>query len=138
MSLTVTITQFSAYVTASENPDLHGIANYLYALCAPYNLEAAIISGAGGGGSISPVNPSSPPSIVDFYVSDTTPIVTGGNSAYFTQFKGYNVIFFRNGRSESTTNNGVDTYFSWNKVTGLFTCYGDAQEDELFQIIPVL
>lgn len=77
MSLTVTITQFSGGVTASENPDLHGIANYLYALCAPYNLEAAIISGAGGGGSISPVNPSSPPSIVDFYVSDTTPIVTG-------------------------------------------------------------
>lgn len=43
------------YIYGLDNTDdtLEGTSNYLYALCAPYNLQAAIIAQAGGGVSIS-------------------------------------------------------------------------------------
>lgn len=45
-----------------QEPDddtLPHTSNYLYALCAPFNLEAQRILNIGGGGSISPVTPGS-------------------------------------------------------------------------------
>ncbi len=45
-----------------QDPDdttLPATSNYLYALCAPFNLEAQRILNIGGGGSVSPVTPGS-------------------------------------------------------------------------------
>jgi hypothetical protein len=55
----VTTTQFSGGINATENdPSLVGTSNYLYALCAPYNLQAAYIINSFAGGNTSPVSPT--------------------------------------------------------------------------------
>ncbi len=111
-------------------------SNYLYALCGKYGLQARYMTG--GGGSVSPVGPppSTLPQPYEFEVSGSTLVVAGTGSAMIEDFIGYNVIFVRNNLTQSTINQG-SSYFSWNRVTGLFQCFPDAVATELFQIYPV-
>lgn len=53
----------------SDNEELTGVANYLYALCGKYTLEAQSISG-GGGGVISPTTPTTVQSPLEVLGSD--------------------------------------------------------------------
>ena len=114
---------------------LSGTANYLLALCGRYRFRALTLLNAGG--VIAPVTPDvNMPDPIEFVVTASSLIVTGGNSLSISQFVGYNVVFFRNNIPQTQVNT-AGTYFSWNKSTGLFTCVGVAAEDELFSINPV-
>lgn len=119
----------------TSNIPIEGVGQYLYWLCGKFQLQARNLT---GGSSVIPTPPITPmPNNLDFYVSASTPIVTGGSSATFPQFIGYNIIFNRGGISQAQVNDGVNSYFTWNKITGLFQCFGVAQLDELFSINPV-
>lgn len=131
-----TLTQFSGGVTGvPPTQDLVATSNYLYSLCAPYNLQAINILTQGGGGSISPIVPpfvNIPP--IEFIVSDSSPIANGGNSLYIPQYKGYNIIFNRGGVPQTQVVQSDNSYFSWNPVTAMFYCFGNAVTSELFSI----
>lgn len=134
MSLSVTITQFSGGVTSFDNSDLRGTANYLIWLCGRYGMQ---VQAGTGGGSVIPVNPgggSLEP--LEFTVSDTTPIPTGGNSITLPQFIGYQLAFIRGGMDQYSYSDGTNTYYKWNKITGFFQCFGDATEGEQFALVP--
>lgn len=115
------------------NANLVGNANYLYALCGAYGVQAgSLIS---GGGSVIPIAPgASLPAPVEFVVdASTSPILAGNNTLYLPTFIGFNMIFSRGGVFQYQINTGSN-YYNWNKVTGLFTCYGAAQLTEEFSI----
>lgn len=112
-------------------------SNYLLALCGAYALEAAVISGAGGGGSVSPVTPPSTPTPYDFEVDGSSSFMVDGEaSKTITSFIGRNIIFVRGGITQSEVNIG-GSYFDWNSATGLFQCFPAATMGELFQIYPL-
>jgi len=118
-----------------SNADLTKVANYVYSLCGSYGLTAqAIISG--GGGSVTPGQPSLPPPPYQFTVSASSFIATGESAKVITAFIGYNLIFIRGGVPQSTVNEG-GTYYSWQSSTGTFTCVGAADEGELFQLYAI-
>lgn len=116
--------------------DLLQIANYLIWLTGKFGLEAANITG--GGGSVTPIIPGSGSNVnrIDFIVSVSSTIATGEDTATFPQFIGYNIDFVRGGISQSTIST-EDTYFTFDKSTGVFVCVPAAVESELFSIIPV-
>ena len=112
--------------------------NYLYSLCRGYNLKAQGILSESGGGSVSPVNPETAPSPIQFEVSGSTAIVTGATSGTISSFIGYNLIFVRGGIPQTTVNQGGGaTYYSWDKDLGLLTVSPAAQAGELFQLYPI-
>jgi hypothetical protein len=119
---------------------LFAIGNFGLSLCGVHLLTAQGISG--GGGSVTPVVPASSLDPYDFEVSPTSFIVTGATSKIITDFIGYNIIFVRNRVTQSRVNMG-DTYYSWDKVTGLLTLFGPspangaAQTGEPMQIFPL-
>lgn len=124
-----------------DNTDstLEGTSNYLISLCAPYNLTGQYIINNGGSGSVSPVNPNTRPVPLDFEVSGSSFIATGESSKVIPQFAGYNILFVRGGIGQYQTNLGDgSTYFSWDRNSALFTCYGAAQAGELFLIYPFI
>lgn len=117
---------------------LQSTANYLYALCAPFNLKAQfILNQGGGGGTVTPVTPGTSPSPIEFIVSDTSAIITDNNTLLITTFAGYNLLFIRNNIPQSQIDDG-GTYFTWIKATGSFTCVGTAVAGELFQLYPYI
>lgn len=123
------------------NSSLTGTANYLYSLCRGYNLEAQNILNIGGGGSISPITPSGGlPEPYDFEVgvatSPTAPLANGDSSVTLSSFIGYNVEFIRNNIPQNTTNVG-NSYYGWNRVTGLFTVSPAVVTGELLRIVPI-
>lgn len=130
-----TVTQFSGGVTGvNSSISLITTGNYLLELCAPYSFQAAIIAQAGGGGTVSPVNPTSFPSPIEFIVANSgTFMVTGESSIVIHQFAGYNIMFNRNFVPQTQVNDG-NSYFTWDKNSGLFTVYGAANLQELFSI----
>ncbi len=110
-------------------------SNALLALCNKYYLQAQSISGSGG--SVSPISPSTySPNEKQFTVSVSSYIATGESSKIITEFIGYNLIFVRNGITQYTINDGINTYYSWDKNTGYFYC-SVASEGETFNITPV-
>lgn len=117
------------------NPTLQGTANYLYWLCGKYQLAARNLS---AGGTVTPIPPSTVmPQPVEFVVdSSTSPIIAGGTSLVIPQFIGFNVVFDRSNVPQTKLVN-QSTYYNWNSVTGLFTCYPAAAVDEIFSINPV-
>lgn len=133
-----TAQQFSGGVTATDGEEgLISASNYLYWLCGKYALISKGISGSGNIASITP-DPSAVPNRYDFIVSGTSFIITGQSQKVIPEFIGFNVIFVRNGATQSTQDVG-GTYYSWNSVTGLFQLLnGEAQEGETFTIIPTL
>jgi hypothetical protein len=128
----------------SEN--LFAMGNYFLTLMGIYFFAARQASGSGG--SISPLTPDIlVPDDIDFIVDGTTLIPTGGSSVYLNgsggrpDLRGYNVDFARNAMVEYTTNPGNGaTYYSWNRVTGLFQLLpfsgGEATAGERFRIMP--
>jgi len=135
MSLTVTITQFSGGVTAFDM-DLEKRANYLYALCGKYALEANYLIRPGG--LLSNITtPTAVPEPIEFIVSNNSLIPNNGNSVSISSFIGYNLLFIRNGISQSSIDNG-GSYFTWDKGIGTFVCYTNAATGELFQLYPFI
>lgn len=113
----------------NTNITIEGVGQYLYWLCGQFQLQAQNLT---GGGIVVPTGGSTP-NPVEFIVSSTSPIPTGGSTLVLLQFRGFNIIFSRNDIIQSQVNNG-GTYFSWNRVTGVFTSFGAASEDELYSI----
>ena len=131
-----------AYAQNADSAILFSMSNYLLSLMGIYFLEAQGYSG--GGGSITPINPSNAPQSYDFEVSASSFIATGAISKVFpSSWSGFNILFVRNSITQSLVNQG-GVYYSWDKLTTTLTLlandppYGAAQETELFQIYPVL
>lgn len=124
------------YSNDPNNSSLPLTSNYLYSLCRGYNLQAQAILGTATGGSVAPVTPTSIPNAYDFVVSGSSLIPTGGSSVTLTAYIGWNVLFVRNGIAQSSINTG-QSYYSWNKTTGLLTISPEAYQDEQMQIYPI-
>ncbi len=124
------------------------VANYLYWMCGLFQLEAQnIISGPGGGSVVPTPSGGSLPNPYDWEVGvGTSPMETGDTTVTLdgtngTQdFRGYNIEFVRNNVPQYTTPpvDGFSTYYSWNRVTGVFAVLnGAAQPTEQFRITPI-
>jgi len=105
---------------------LTATSNYLLALCGKYRFAAQSVTGISG--TIATITPagSGTPNTLDFIVSASTTIPTGGTTVTLSQFIGYEIDFARNGTVQYTTPPGDGSlYYSWNSVTGVFTLLGD-------------
>lgn len=110
-------------------------ANYLYSLCRGYNLQASNISG--GGGSVSPIIPTTPPTPYQFIVAASGNIINDGEtSVTISDFIGFNILFSRGGVPQSTVLT-EPSYYSWNRNTGAFVISPAAVTGELFQIFAI-
>jgi hypothetical protein len=126
-------------VSTSENISARGVANYLYWLCGKFALEAQFLITGAGGGTVIPIMPGSTPSPIEFEVTASSYMVNGQSTVTIPSFKGYNLLFVRNNVPQSIIDmGGGSSYFSWNKVTGVFTCYPAATSGELFQLYPFI
>lgn len=115
---------------------LTSTANYLYGLCRQ-NLRAANIMNSGGGGSVSPITPSNPPSPYQFIVAASGELLNNGESTVtITSFIGFNLLFARGGVPQSVVTT-EPSYYSWDRSTGLFTISPQAFTGELFQIYAI-
>lgn len=113
-------------------------ANYLYSLCRGYNLKARGILSESGGGSVSPINPETAPSPIQFNVSGSTLLTTGSTTATISAFQGYNLLFVRGGVPQTTVNEGGGaSYYSWDRDLALLTVSPAAQAGELIQLYPI-
>lgn len=121
--------------TGNNSVTDQAIANYVWSLTGMYGITAQAIV-TGGGGTVTPGTPTIAPAPYQFEVSSTSFIPTGDSSKTISDFIGYNLLFVRDNITQSTVNTG-GTYYSWNSVTGLFTCVGAAGEGQLFQLFAV-
>lgn len=141
MSLSVTVQQFSGGVSLYDDNEAIGVSNYLYWLCGKFALEAQYITNGIGGGVVIPVSPIIPtppvvtPNPLDFEITSSSFMVDGQSSVSIPTFIGYNLLFVRNNIAQSTVNLG-NSYYNWDKVTGVFTCFPAATTSELFQLYP--
>ncbi len=132
----VTETLEDLYTIDSSNEDIEVIGNYLISICRHYARANALLS-LGGGGAVAPITPTTAPDPLIFIVdASTTPIINGQSSKTITDFIGYNLSFARGGIWQSTVAT-EPSYYTWNKVTGLFTCFDAAMTGELFILMPV-
>ena len=123
------------YALNPADATLTATSNYLYSLCNPI---AASLTIGGGGGTVSPILPTTLPVPLDFIVDATSSfILAGATSATLTQFIGFEIQFVRAG-SVMSKNNVGGSYFSWNKLTGAFSFTGPATVGEIFQINPMI
>lgn len=80
-----------AYGNDNDYEDIQAMANYLYALCAPFNAEAIVILNSGNGGNvISPINPTLGVYLIPITSADFTddtnydnPLIVGKRLAIF-------------------------------------------------------
>lgn len=114
-------------------------ANYLYALCGKYGLQAQVVNQNSGVIASTTTITSALPLPLDFIVSASSTIPTGGASVVIPAFIGYNIEFTRGAMVQYTTNPGDgSTYYNWDRTTGTLTLLnGDAQVDERFRITPI-
>lgn len=138
-------------VGSQTDESLRNTAGYAYWLYGKFQLQAQYIISGPGGGSVSPT-PSGGGTVndLDFIVSATSIIPTGGTSIFFDgtsgnpDFRGMNVNFARNGTTQYTTPQSGQVYYGWNKVTGQFQLLStdsvgnppNALEGESFRIMP--
>jgi len=133
---------------AQTNESLRATANYLIWLTNMWGQEAQAISGQAGGGTVTPINPGGYPAPYDFIVSSSSFVSDGSPDVHIPLFIGYNVLFVRNGITQSVVPNGA-SYYSWDKVNGIMSFLSDdvnsptypespAQVGEIFQIYPQL
>lgn len=125
------------YNLSNNESALLPTSNYMLAMCAPYSGQGAVVSGSTSGGSVSPINPGAAPTPYDFVVTGSSFIANGESSKNISAFKGYNLLFIRNGVAQSIVDSG-GSFYSWNKATGDFTCTGAASTDETFQLYPFI
>jgi len=127
-----------AYEGGAVDADtLREMANYVVWLTSPFFLTAKnTISGGSGGGTVVPSSTTRPRPL-DFQVSASSIIPTGGTGLTITAFIGWNLDFDRGGISQYTTNIGDgSSYYSWDRDTGTFGCYPAAAEGEQFRLTP--
>jgi len=125
------------YEGDSTDETLRGTANYLIWMCGKYGLQAQYIISGSGGGTVVP-SANTRPSRLDFVVSSTSIIATGGSGLTIPQFVGWNLMFSRGGVEQSTVDIGDgSSYFSWNRDTGTFSCSPAAGAGEQFILTPV-
>lgn len=123
--------------SSSTTESLVSVSNYLIWLSGKFYLEATAFTGSGGG-SVTPVIPEGlNPSRQDFYVQNDSYLPTGTTSKTLSAFIGYEIDFVRGGVSQSKLNT-EPSYFTWNKLSGAFTCYPALIENELIAIIPTV
>ena len=129
---------------AQTAQDLREMANYLVWLCGIYGQQAQAIIEGGGGGSVVPGGGGSGtlPFPYDWLVSGSAspvaPLSNGDSSVTLTTFIGFNVEFTRGGITQNTTDLGDgSSFYSWNRVTGLFSISPSAATGELFRIVPI-
>lgn len=128
---------------AQTAQSLRSTANYLYWLCGMFQLQAQNAINGPGGGSVIPITPTMvTPNPYDFEVSAISfPLANGGSSVTLdgtggTQdYRGFNVELLRGGLGQNTTNTG-SSYYTWNKVTGLFSISPAVVTGELIRISP--
>lgn len=77
-----------------------------------------------------------PKATYDFVVASNTPIKTGDDFKYLTNFVGNNLLFFRNGALQSINNTGY-SYYTYNLITGKLDIFPAASEGELFQLYAI-
>ena len=131
-----------------DYPGLRWAALRLWELCGKYGIRAYAYTG--GTGIIGGITPSyNLPNVIDWIVSGvvasgTEPIPTGASTALlngtngFPDFRGYNIDYVRGGYPQYTTNPGDgSSYFSWNRVTGLFQIFDVAILGEQMRITPI-
>jgi len=131
---------------AQTDASLRSTANYAYWLFGKFQLQAQQIIDGDGGGSVTPTPAGGTlPYPLDWEITaNSSPLKEGDLSATLTNFIGYNIQFTRTGITQYTTapSDGESTYYSWNRVTGLFTLladtspFGAAQLTERFRILP--
>jgi hypothetical protein len=128
------------------NSDLVIIGNHLISICRQQFRAQAVLS-LNNGGTIAPIVPNAtPPSALDFIVSATSFIPTGGRTVYIPQFIGYSVNLSRGNTIQHTTPpENYGTYYRWNIVTGYLELFnsdpldltnGAATLGEPFRIMP--
>ena len=125
------------YAINLSNSTLETTSEFLYALCGKYALYAQSI--IFNPSTISNTASQSSPIPYQFEVdANTSFIIDGQASKKITSFKGYNLIFVRNGVTQYTTDIGDgSSYYSWSKSTGNFVCYPTATTGELFGLFPI-
>lgn len=129
---------------AQTSESLRSYANYLVWLCGKWGQQAATIIAGGGGGSVIPIAPGGRPQQFNFEVDSSSFIATGDTTKQFPDiWKGWDLLFDRNGVVQNTIVSTESSYYSWNKVTAFLTLLGPppgngaAFETEKFQFSPV-
>lgn len=132
------------YTLDRTNDTLTLTGNYMYSHCLKNARAQYIINNAGGGG-ISPVVPSSPPSEIQFEVAVSgTFMVDGDVSKQFPDsWKGFNLLFFRGTIPQRTNVPSLGTYYTWDRPNAILTLLATAGAtaaaitDEEFQFFPI-
>lgn len=125
--------QYEGYPT---DPTLRSTCNYAIWMFGKYGLQAQYIISGGGGGTVIP-SAGTRPLPLDFIVSTSSIIATGQSGLTIPQFIGWNLDFDRGGIAQNTTNVGDgSSYYTWDRITGTFSCFPAANEDELFRLTP--
>ena len=121
------------YELDPTHEDLDLIGNYLIAICRHgARAEANIV----GGGSTPTIELASRPERIEFYVSSSSLIPTGGLSVTLPEsWQGFNLSFDRGNVPQSSLNT-EPSYFTWDRDTRLFTCFPAANLGDLFALIP--
>lgn len=130
---------------AESDESIRNVANYLYWLCGTFQLKAQnIISGPGGGSVVPTPSGGGAVNALDFEVSASSPIPTGGSTITLDgtsgnpDYRGYLIVnISRGGLWQNTTTLGDgSSYYSWNSVTGLLTVFPAVSAGELIRITP--
>jgi hypothetical protein len=130
---------------AETDQVLRNLANYLYWLSESFQLEAQNIISGPGGGSVAPT-PAGTGGVeaLDFEVTASSIIPTGGTSLLINgsnglpDYRGYRIVnISRGGVWQNTTSlNDGSNYYAWNSVTGLLSIFAAAGLGELIRITP--
>lgn len=125
------------YEGDSTDDTLRETANYCLWCYGMYGQQAQYIISGSGGGSVVPAT-STRPQRLDFIVSSTSVIPTGGTGLTISNFIGWNLMFSRGGIEQSTVDVGDgSSWFSWDRDTGTFGCTPAAAATEQFILTPV-
>ena len=121
---------------------IQAAANYLYALCAPFNIQANYILNNGVGGVVlSPINPPNfYPDPLDFEVTASSIILQGESTLDLSNYGyvGFNILFFVGHIQQSKVDDG-GAYYAWDKNTAILTLFNrTAQLGDIFTIYPVV
>lgn len=118
--------------TNPSDTTLRGVANYDIWLCGKYGSEARQLS---GGGTVLPIVPGTMPLPIEFVVDNSgTFMISGESTVNIPQFIGYNVMFNRNYVPQTQVYDVANSYFSWDRDTGDFTCYPAVSYQEILSI----
>ena len=130
---------------AETAASLRSTANYAYWMYGLFQLQAQYILNGAGGGSVVPT-PSGGGGVnaLDFEVTASSPIVTGGTTITLDgtngnpDYRGFLIVnISRGGVWQNTTSLGDGTnYYAWNSVSGLLSIFAAAGAGELIRITP--